>query len=90
VEFEKEAVAYAGGAVHAAGAGIHGPIEVIVTREGEVWTWGMILGDPPTLKSRAQDVMTKIAGRFKSGLSPLDPPPVYRTKPWQLRNIDSD
>ena len=89
MEFEKDCITYAGGAVHAAAPGIHGPIGVVLTREGEVWTWGMILGDPPSLKSSAQDFAAKIAARFNVKLPQTDPPPVYRNKPWQLKNIDS-
>ena len=46
VELPKDVVAYAAGAAHAAAPGIHAPIGVALTREGEVWTWGMVLGDP--------------------------------------------
>ena len=49
IEFHKDYVAYCAGATHAAAPGVHGPIGVILTRDGEVWTWGMVLGDPPTL-----------------------------------------
>ncbi len=75
-EFQKPYVAYAAGATHAVAPGVHGPIGVALTREGEVWTWGMVLGD-----SR----LTQLFATIKQS----DPPPVYRDKPWQLRNIDS-
>ena len=57
IEVHKDYVAFAAGAVHAAPPGIHGPIGVLLTPDGEVWTWGMVMGDPPTLRSRWQTLM---------------------------------
>jgi alpha-tubulin suppressor-like RCC1 family protein len=85
VEFQKDYAAYAAGAVHAAAPGVHGPIGVVLTRQGEVWTWGMVLGDPPTLKSRSEALLAGVASLF-SKISPPAPPPVFREKPWQLRH----
>jgi hypothetical protein len=90
VQFQKDYVAYAAGAAHAAAAGVHGPIGVVLTRDGEVWTWGMVLGDPPTFRSRSQAQLAKLAASLHFKIPPPDPPPVYRNKPWQLRNIDPD
>jgi hypothetical protein len=86
VEFQKNYVAYAAGAVHAAAAGVHGPVAVVLARDGEVWTWGVVLGDPLSFKGRSQAVLFKIARflHFKTG--PPEPPPVFREKPWQLRS----
>jgi len=42
VDLQKDYVVYAAGTVHAAAAGVHGPIGVVLTGDGEVWTWGMI------------------------------------------------
>jgi alpha-tubulin suppressor-like RCC1 family protein len=86
VEFQKEYVAYAAGAVHAAAAGVHGPIGVILTPEGEVWTWGMVLGDPPTFKSRTEALVVRLAKHLHFNVPSPDPPPIFREKPWQLRN----
>jgi hypothetical protein len=86
VEFQKEYTAYAAGAVHAAAPGIHGPIGVILTPDGEVWTWGMVLGDPPTFQSRAEALMVRLANALHFRLRSPDPPPIFREKPWQLRN----
>jgi hypothetical protein len=90
VEFQKDYVAYAAGAAHAAAPGVHGPIGVVLTRDGEVWTWGMILGDPPTMKARLAALAARIAGNFHFKIPVVDPEPVYREKPWQLRNVKPD
>ena len=85
VEFQKDYAAYSAGAVHAAAPGVHGPIGVVLTRQGEVWTWGMVLGDPQTLKSRSEALLAGFAGLFSKASLP-DVPPVFRERPWQLRN----
>ena len=77
IEFQKPCLAYAGGAVHAAAPGDHRPIGVILTPDGEVWTWGMVLGDPPSFIS----YLSSRASRSYA------PPPVLRERPWRLRNI---
>ena len=81
----REHVAFAAGAVHAAAPGVHGPIGVILTRDGEVWTWGMVLGDPPTGMSRLLVPAVKLANSLGLRIQPPNPPPLYREKPWQLR-----
>jgi hypothetical protein len=88
IELQKEYVAYLAGAAHAAAPGVHGPIGVFLTREGEVWTWGMILGDPPTLKSRLQTIAADFAAKLRIKFRASDPDPVYRDNPWQLRSIE--
>jgi len=90
VEFQKEYVAYAAGAVHAAAPGVHGPIGVVLTGDGEVWTWGMVLGDPPSLKSRAGELALKFTNTFHFKMRPVHPDPIFREKPWQLRNVKPD
>jgi len=86
-EFHKDYVAYAAGAVHAAGAGVHGPIGVVLTPNGEVWTWGMVLGDPPTLRSRVEAWAVSLANYIHlTNLPAPNPPPVFRKEPWQLRH----
>jgi len=60
------------------GSGVHGPIGVVLTRDGEVWTWGMILGDPPTMKARLAALEARIAGNFHFKIPAVDPEPVYR------------
>lgn len=87
VEFQKDYVAYAAGAVHAAAGGVHGPIGVVLTPNGEVWTWGMVLGDPPTLRSRLEALAVSLANYLLPKKLPApDPPPVFRQDPWQLRH----
>lgn len=92
IEFPKDYAAYCAGATHAAAPGVHGPIGVVLTRDGEVWTWGMVLGDPPTLKSRLQTLASRLAVcfHFKTKIPPGDPDPIYREKPWQLPNLEPD
>jgi alpha-tubulin suppressor-like RCC1 family protein len=94
IELRKDYVAYAAGAIHVAGPGNHGPIGVLLTRDGEVWTWGVVLGDPPTLKSRWQALCESVerSRHPKKNVNQPDlgPDPVFREEPWQLRNIDSN
>ena len=86
VEFQKDYVAYAAGAVHAAAAGIHAPIGVILTPDGEVWTWGMVLGDPPNFRSRTEALIVRLANILHFRIPSPDPPPIFRERPWQLQN----
>ena len=88
IEIQKDYVAYAAGATHAAAPGVHGPIGVVLTRDGEVWTWGMILGEPPTLMSRLQAGVAGFAAKLHIRIPTGNPAPVYRDKPWQLRNVE--
>jgi alpha-tubulin suppressor-like RCC1 family protein len=89
-EYQKDYVAYAAGAVHASAPGVHGRIGVVLTRDGEVWTWGMVLGDPPTLKSRVSDLALKLTNTFHFKMGAIDPDPIFRDTPWQLRNIETE
>jgi hypothetical protein len=89
IEFSCDCAAYAGGAVHGAAPGVHGPIGVALTPEGEVWTWGAVLGDPPTWKSRCQELAASVAGLFHVKVSPPEPNLVIRKKAWRLRNIEA-
>jgi hypothetical protein len=86
IDLRRDSVAYAGGATHGAAPGAHGPIGVALTRDGQVWTWGMVLGDPPTLASRWQDLGLALARALHFKARPTAPPPVFRQQPWQLRN----
>jgi alpha-tubulin suppressor-like RCC1 family protein len=87
VGFTNVYAAYAAGATHAAAPGVHGPIGVVLTPKGEVWTWGMVLGDPPTLKSHWQAFVAGVAREFHHKATLPDPPPVFRDQPWELRNV---
>lgn len=88
IEFQKKWAAYAAGAVHAAAPGVHGPIAVILTPDGEVWTSGMVMGDPPSLKDSWHVFEARIARLVHPGKAVPDPEPdpVYRDHPWQLQN----
>ena len=86
MDFQKPCAAYAAGAVHAAGAGIHGAIAVFLTPDGEVWTSGMILGDPATLGFRLQTGIAKAANFLHLKVPSPDPPPIFKNKPWQLES----
>ncbi len=88
VKSEKKIAAFASGAVHATAPGAHGSITVILTPDGEVWTWGMVLGDPASLSFWLQARAVQIANFFHIKAPPPTPPPVFRDRPWQLRNID--
>jgi alpha-tubulin suppressor-like RCC1 family protein len=85
-EFPKTSAAYAAGAVHAAAPGVHGPIAVVLTPEGEVWTWGMILGDPPSMKRQLLELVAALARLLHLPTPQTDAPPVFRETPWQIRN----
>jgi alpha-tubulin suppressor-like RCC1 family protein len=90
VELQKDVVAYAAGAAHAAAPGIHAPIGVALTRDGEVWTWGLRLGDPRGLVSRLELSATKLAKRFGYKGGPPDARPVIAQTPWQLQHVEAD
>jgi alpha-tubulin suppressor-like RCC1 family protein len=95
IEFQKDYVAYAAGSIHVAGPGNHGSVGVLLTRDGEVWTWGVVLGDPPTLKSRWQALCASIERSLhpKQSVNDFDlgpNPPILREEPWPLRNVDSN
>jgi hypothetical protein len=46
----------------------------------------MVLGDPPTLQSRAETFLATLARFINPKVAPPPAPPVVREKPWQLRN----
>ena len=87
VELQKDVVAYTAGAAHAAAPGIHAPIGVALTRDGEVWTWGLMLGDPRGLVSRLELRAIRLANRFGYKGRPPDARPVIRQMPWQLPHV---
>lgn len=77
--FQGESVAYAGGA-----------IGVALTAKGEVWSWGLVLGKPPSFHDRAAALVAKLVNRLPIRQKIASPPPypafVFRKEPWQLRN----
>jgi alpha-tubulin suppressor-like RCC1 family protein len=72
-----------------AGMGNRRPVTVVLTRDGEVWTWGRILGEDipanPSLQSLA-----KFARRFHLQVDWGESKPVFHDEPWQLPNIDAE
>jgi hypothetical protein len=60
---------------HAAGGD---NIGIILTRDGEVWTWGNVLGDHPP------------SDYFGTKGQQLFPNHKIIQKPWQVSNIDSN
>jgi hypothetical protein len=86
----KDVVAYAAGAAHGAAPGVHAPIGVALTRDGEVWTWGLVLGDPQGLKGRLLALAARLANSVKLKIPVPYADPVIREEPWQLRNVKPD
>jgi RNA polymerase sigma factor (sigma-70 family) len=67
VELQKDVVAIGGGR----------RVGAVLTRDGEVWTWGRVLGEGVT-------TFVKTA----QGLQANEPKLVVLDKPWQLSNVD--
>jgi alpha-tubulin suppressor-like RCC1 family protein len=88
VELQKDVVAYAAGSAHAAAPGVHAPIGVVLTRDGEVWTWGLMLGDPRGLASKLEYRAVQLASRFGYKGEPPNARPVIRQTPWQLQHLE--
>ena len=68
INFQKDIAAYAAGGDN---------IGVVLTHDGEVWTWGNVLGDHPP------------SDYFGSKGKQLFPKHKIIEKPWQVSNIDS-
>lgn len=84
LELPADPVAMAAGAVHAAGPGYHAPIFVALTRDGEVWTSGMVLGTPPSLTDSLKSLVATLANLVHRKFNWPPPKPVIRPQPWQL------
>ena len=79
INVQKDIVAFAGGRQR---------LGVALTREGEVWTWGMALGQHPAVANVFQALSrllnrVGLANRWGQGR----PPPVIHPDPWPLTNI---
>ncbi len=86
VPFKGPYAACAAGSMHAAPTGVHGLIGVAVQSDGEVWTWGMVLGDPLTIDGDWERSVASIkAHLFRSSDPSWGPPPVYVFEPWRLK-----
>jgi len=90
VELGKDIVAYTAGGAHAAAAGIHDPIGVALTRDGEVWTWGLVLGDPRSLGSRLQYRAVQLANRLGIKAEPPYATPMLHQRPWRLPHLEEE
>ena len=76
------------GVVASAGAGSRVPIGVVLTREGEVWTWGRVLGEH-TPGNSALQLMAKLARRLHRNVDWGESQPVAHEDVWQLRGEES-
>lgn len=88
VELQKDVVAYTAGAAHITAPGGHLPIGAALTRDGEVWTWGMMLGDPRSLGNRLAYRAVKLANRLGYKGEPPYASPVMRQTPWRLPHLE--
>jgi len=70
-----------------AGIGSVRPVSVVLTRDGEVWTWGRVLGGDTPENPNLQAV-AKFARRFHIPAVWGESQHVFRDEPWQLPNID--
>jgi alpha-tubulin suppressor-like RCC1 family protein len=90
VELHKDVIAYVAGAAHAAAPGVHGPIGVALTRDGEVWTWGLMLGDPPSLGRRLLCSAIKLMDPLGAQEHLPAADAVVRQTPWRLPHVEPD
>ncbi len=86
LEFQKDCVAFTAGAAHAAAPGVHAPVGVALTRGGEVWTWGLVLGEPPQspFQALAQNIADHLHLKVQMGYRN----PTIRFMPWQLPHLE--
>ena len=88
VDLQKDVVAYTAGVAHATAPGVHLPIGVALTRDGEVWTWGLMLGDPRGLGNRLAYRAVQLANRLGYKGWPPYAAPVVRQTPWRLPHVE--
>jgi hypothetical protein len=75
LELKHDVVAFAGGGTRAFG--------VVLTPDGEVWTWGRVLGkDVP--ERRMLQYLAKLLRRVGIKVEWGEAEPTMRNKPWQL------
>ncbi len=84
IGLKKDYVAFIAGAAHDAPPGVHIPVGVVVTRDSEIWTWGMVLGSAhlEPWQERLQAILRRI--------HPVDFSANSQTRPlpWQLAPED--
>lgn len=78
LDLQKDVVAFAGG---------RGAIGVVLTRDGEVWTWGRVFGEP-ALQDRLWRFYGETMAGFGVKVAWRQPTPATRPQPRQLRNVD--
>jgi alpha-tubulin suppressor-like RCC1 family protein len=90
IELRKDVVAYTAGVAHITAPGGHLPIGAALTRDGEVWTWGMVLGDPRSLGNRLAYRAIRLVNRLGYKGRPPDAAPIIRQTPWRLPHLEPD
>ena len=90
VDLQKDVVAYTAGVAHISAPGGHLPIGVAFTRDGEVWTWGMMLGDPRSPGNQLAYRAVKLANRLGYKGGPPYATPTVRQTPWRLPHLEPE
>ena len=78
VDLQKRSVAFAAG---------RGDIRVVLTPDGEVWTWGRAFGEYP-FSDKAKRLFAETAAKLGVKVGWQQSSAIHRTEPWQLRNVD--
>ena len=89
IELEKDVVAFTAGVAHISSPGGHLPIGVALTRDGEVWTWGMMLGNPLGLGGRLLYSAIKLMDPLGVQVRLPAPDPAIRQTPWRLPHVET-
>jgi len=79
VELNKSVVAFAGSGQRAIG--------VVLTHDGEVWTWGRVLGEYTAANTNLQ-LLATLARKAHVRADWGESLPVINEKPWQLPNLE--
>jgi len=88
IAFPSNYIAFTAGAAHDAAPGVHLPVGVVLTRDGEVWTWGMVLGDARL--NFWESLGQNFANRFHLNIQFSDPKSEMRPTPWQLPHLEPE
>jgi len=65
------------------------PVGVVLTRDGEVWTWGRVLAEHTPAYPSLQAI-AKLAQRLHLGVDWGNSRPVTRQDPWQINKLDPE
>jgi alpha-tubulin suppressor-like RCC1 family protein len=86
VTLTNDVVAFTAGSGHAPAPCHHVPIGAALLRNGEVWTWGMVLGeDKKNLYYYANQAGKRLGFKVRA----FDPDPIFRKEPWLLPNAET-